>query len=112
MDEPVEPARRKRPTYKKAGHKEVTTRMPEALAKAVREAAAGKAAAVVLSQVRVGTRGLAAAAQALATEQQHLAETLYPQREAIAACFGRRPTGVLAEAGRDLLDEIEKASER
>jgi len=39
-------------------------------------------------------------------------ETLYPQREAIAACFGRRPTGVLAEAGRDLLDEIEKASER
>jgi chromosome partitioning protein len=75
-------------------------------------AAAGKAAAVVLSQVRVGTRGLAAAAQALATEQQHLAETLYPQREAIAACFGRRPTGVLAEAGRDLLDEIEKASER
>ncbi|MDQ6727830.1 MAG: hypothetical protein M3066_16945 [Actinomycetota bacterium] len=40
VDEPVEPARRKRPTYKKAGHKEVTTRMPEALAKAVRDAAA------------------------------------------------------------------------
>ncbi len=39
VDGPVEPAKRKRPTYKKAGHKEVTTRMPEALAKAVREAA-------------------------------------------------------------------------
>jgi len=75
-------------------------------------AAAGKATAVVLSQVRVGTRGLAAAAEALATEEQHVAETVYPQREAIAACFGRRPTGVLAEVGRDLLDEVEKASKR
>lgn len=72
-------------------------------------AAGSKPAIVVLSQVRAGTRGLAAAAEALATEQQHLAETVYPQREAIAACFGRRPTGALAEAGHDLLDEIEKA---
>ena len=72
--------------------------------------AAGKPTAVVLSQVRTGTRGLAAAGEALEAEQQYVADTVYLQREAIAACFGRRSTGALAEAGRALLDEIDKAS--
>ena len=40
MDEPVEPPKRKRGTYHKPGHKEVTTRMPIELAAAVRDAAA------------------------------------------------------------------------
>ena len=40
MDEPVQHPKRKRGTYRKPGHKEVTTRMPNELAAAVREAAA------------------------------------------------------------------------
>jgi len=43
---------------------------------------------VVLSQVRAATRGLAAAEEALEVEKQRTAETVYPQREAIAASFG------------------------
>ncbi len=40
MDEPVQTPRRKRGTYRKPGHKEVTTRMPIELAAAIRDAAA------------------------------------------------------------------------
>lgn len=70
--------------------------------------AAGKRALVVLSQVRGATRALAATEEALATEDQRVAETVYPLREAIAAAFGHRPSGLLAETARALLDEIEK----
>ena len=73
---------------------------------------AGKPVAVVLSQVRAATRALAAAGEVLEAQEQHVAETAYPQREAIAACFGRRSTGTLSEVAVALLDEIEKASER
>lgn len=59
MDEPVEPARRKRPTYKKAGHKEVTTRMPDALAKAVREAAARQGMSVNSYMIALASEAVA-----------------------------------------------------
>jgi len=59
VDEPVEPPRRKRPTYKKAGHKEVTTRMPEALAKAVREAAAKQGMSVNSYMIGLATEAVA-----------------------------------------------------
>jgi len=59
VDEPVEPASRKRPTYKKAGHKEVTTRMPDALAKAVREAAARQGMSVNSYMIALASEAVA-----------------------------------------------------
>jgi chromosome partitioning protein len=64
-------------------------------------------AMVVLNRVRAGTRSLDEATASLEEARVWLAKTALPQREAIAATYGRRPGSALVSLTRDLVAEIE-----
>ena len=64
-------------------------------------------ALVVLNRVRAGTRSLEEATASLEDARVWLAKTTLPQREAIAASYGRRPGAPLLSLTRELVAEIE-----
>lgn len=70
---------------------------------------AGKPAAVVLSRVRTGTRSFTGAREALDGAELPLLDAIVPQREAIAALYGTRPTTSQLLPFREVLDELEAA---
>ena len=64
-------------------------------------------AMVVLNRVRAGTRSLEEATASLEEARVWLAKTTLPQREAIAATYGRRPGSALTSLTGELVAEIE-----
>jgi chromosome partitioning protein len=64
-------------------------------------------AMVVLNRIRAGTRSLEEATASLEDARVWLAKTALPQREAIAATYGRRPGAPLLSLTRELVAEIE-----
>jgi chromosome partitioning protein len=64
-------------------------------------------AMVVLNRVRAGTRSWEEATASLEDARVWLAKTALPQREAIAATYGRRPGAPLLSLTRELVAEIE-----
>ncbi|HWC37656.1 MAG TPA: ParA family protein [Acidimicrobiales bacterium] len=64
-------------------------------------------AMVVLNRVRAGTRSWEEATASLEEARVWLAKTALPQREAIAAAYGRRPGAPLLSLTRELVAEIE-----
>jgi chromosome partitioning protein len=64
-------------------------------------------AMVVLNRVRAGTRSWDEATASLEEARVWLAKTAIPQREAIAATYGRRPGVALVSLTGELLTEIE-----
>lgn len=71
---------------------------------------AGRPAAVLLSQVRRGTRSLAAARGAFDAAELPLLAVEVPAREAIAASFGVAPAGEGLAIFADVLAELEEAT--
>lgn len=67
-------------------------------------------AMVVLNRVRAGTRSWEEATASLEEARVWLAKTAIPQREAIAATYGRRPGSALTSITSELLAEIEASS--
>lgn len=63
-------------------------------------------AMVVLNRVRAGTRSWEEATTSLEEARVWLAKTALPQREAIAATYGRRPGAPLLSLTRELVSEI------
>jgi chromosome partitioning protein len=64
-------------------------------------------AMVVLNRVRAGTRSWEEATASLEEARVWLAKTALPQREAIAATYGRRPGAPLLSLTRELVAEID-----
>lgn len=69
----------------------------------------GLPAVVLLTRARAGTRALAGAKTALDQAGLPVLETIIPQREAIAAAYGTRPTGAVLDLYGQVLDELEAA---
>ncbi len=69
----------------------------------------GCPAAVLLTRSRANTRALAAALEALEEAELPLIEATVPQREAIAAAYGARPSGPALDLYAAVLDELEAA---
>jgi hypothetical protein len=61
----------------------------------------------VLNRVRAGTRSWEEATASLEEARVWLAKTALPQREAIAATYGRRPGAPLLSPTRELVAEID-----
>ena len=65
-------------------------------------------ALVVLNRVRAGTRSWDEATASLEEARVWLAKTALPQREAIAATYGRRPGSALISLAGELVAEIRR----
>lgn len=69
----------------------------------------GRPAAVLLTRARLRTRALDGARSALEAAELPLLEVVIPQREAIAAAYGTRPTGPALALYAGVLAEVEAA---
>jgi chromosome partitioning protein len=69
----------------------------------------GKPAALLLSRVRGGTKAASSVRTALDQAELPLLEATIPQREALAAAYGLRPSPAALEPFVAVIDEIEKA---
>lgn len=67
----------------------------------------GCPALVVLNRIRPGTTSLSAALDVLDEEGVCVAESLVPQREAVAGAYGHRPGVGLVRVGEELVNELE-----
>lgn len=70
---------------------------------------AGRAAVVVLTRVRAGTKAAAAARDALEEAELPVIGASIPQREALAAAYGTRPAGPALELYLPVFDELQQA---
>lgn len=69
----------------------------------------GRPAAVLLTRVRLRTRALDGARDALEAAELPVLQTIIPQREAIAAAYGTRPAGTALALYVAVLQEVENA---
>lgn len=70
---------------------------------------AGRAAVVVLTRVRAGTKAAAAAREALEEAELPVIGASIPQREALAAAYGTRPGRPALELYLPVFDELQQA---
>lgn len=70
---------------------------------------AGRAAVVLLTRVRSGTKALGAAREALEAAELPVLGTSIPQRETLAAAYGTRPNGLALGLYSAVFDELAAA---
>lgn len=70
---------------------------------------AGRAAVVLLTRVRAGTKAAAAAREALEAAELPVVGASIPQREALAAVYGTRPRTAVLEMYLEVFDELRNA---